>query len=148
MDGCLGQKKLRRICKMPGHITCAGGDGMCFEIGVSEPSLVPLPPLVSEEVFQLLVDVDYWTIGLFAVLFGNTAAAGKNTLEASRPYAVFQTRGGFFCTSNVVSSRKLFSEKEAPSRPAPNPKTKMLMGLQTRQAALLWSELGGVDAAY
>lgn len=80
---------------------------MCFEIGVSEPSLLPLLPLVSEEVFQLLVGADYRTIGSFAVLFVNAAAAGKDT------HAAFQTRGGFFCTSSVISSRKLFSEKRS-----------------------------------
>lgn len=103
-------KKLHRNCEKPEF---SRREGMCFEIGVSEPSLVPLPPLVSEEVFQLLVDADYRTIGLFAVLFGNTAAAGRNTQEARRPYAAFQTRGGFFCTSSVIRSRKLFSEKRS-----------------------------------
>lgn len=119
-----GTKKLRRIW-------ISRSAGMCFEIGTSEPSLVPLPPLVSEEVFQLLAYVDYRTIGLFTVLFGNTAAAGKNAQEARRPYAVFQTRGGFFRTSSVISSRMLFSEKVA-AHPH-NPKTKTLIGLQTRQ---------------
>lgn len=103
MDGCLGLKIASHLRKAGLH-KFSRSDGMCFEIGVSEPSLVPLPPLVSEEAFQLLVGVDYRTIGLFAVLFGNTAAAGKHTQEASRPYAAFQTRGGFFCTSSVISS--------------------------------------------
>lgn len=58
------------------------------------------------------------TIGLFAVLFGDTAAAGKHTQEASRPNAAFQTSSALL----VLLARESCSAKKKLPPPPPTPK--------------------------